>query len=84
LPDSGVTVAADNPDQEEHSSSELLWEQLLTVKEVSKMLRVSINTVRIWSDSGVLPCYRIGPRGDRRFLVKDVRRFLGLADKRHG
>ena len=45
---------------------------LLTVREVAAMLNIHINTVRRWSDLGVLKAYRIGPRGDRRFRREDV------------
>ena len=46
--------------------------RLLTTSEVAKLLYIHINTVRRWSDQGILKPYRIGPRGDRRFLRDDV------------
>jgi excisionase family DNA binding protein len=49
---------------------------LLTTSDVAKMLYLHINTVRRWSDQGILKPYRIGPRGDRRFLRQDVIHFL--------
>ncbi len=33
-------------------------------------------SVRRWADAGLLDCYRIGIRGDRRFLADDVEEFL--------
>ncbi len=45
---------------------------MLTVREVSQFLHVHSNTVRRWSDQGILKTYRIGPRGDRRFRAEDV------------
>ncbi len=45
---------------------------MLTVKEVSKMLHVHSNTLRRWSDQGIIKAYRIGPRGDRRFKINDI------------
>lgn len=51
-------------------------ERLLTVREASDMLSVHPNTVRIWSDEGLLPAYRIGPRRDRRFKLEDVQSLL--------
>lgn len=50
--------------------------RLLTVKEAATLLRVHVNTVRNWSDSGLLPAYRLGKRADRRFLRGDVQKLL--------
>ena len=50
--------------------------QLLTVSEVSAILRAHPNSVRKWADIGLLPAFRIGRRGDRRFRVEDVAEFL--------
>ena len=46
--------------------------QFLTTSEVAEMLHLHVNTVRRWSDSGLLKPCRIGPRGDRRFIEVDV------------
>ncbi len=51
-------------------------QRLLTLKEVSDMLRVHPNSIRRWSDAGLLPAVRIGERGDRRFRLQDVERFM--------
>ena len=51
-------------------------DKLLAGREVADLLRVHPNTVRIWADKGILPAYRLGPRGDRRFKRKDVLAFL--------
>ena len=45
---------------------------LLTTSEVAHLLYVHINTVRRWSNRGILKSCRIGPRGDRRFRREDV------------
>ena len=45
---------------------------MLTVREVSQLLHVHSNTLRRWTDQGILKSYRIGPRGDRRFRAEDV------------
>jgi len=50
--------------------------ELMTTSDVAKMLYLHINTVRRWSDQGILKPYRIGPRGDRRFLRQDVIHYL--------
>jgi excisionase family DNA binding protein len=52
---------------------------LLQVKEVAKLLGVHPNTVRSWTDCGVLRSYRIGPRRDRRVPLDAVR---GILDHR--
>ena len=38
------------------------------------------NTVRAWSDAGRLRYYRINPRGDRRYRLGDLQRFLAASD----
>ena len=49
---------------------------MLTVGEVSYMLHVHRNTLRRWSDRGLLRSYRLGSRGDRRYKYEDVSRLL--------
>ena len=50
--------------------------EMLTVGQVSKMLNVHTGTVRRWAQQGLLECYRIGPRRDRRFLRTEVEQLL--------
>lgn len=49
---------------------------MLTASEVAHLLNVHINTVRRWSNQGIIKAYRIGPRGDRRFHERDITGFL--------
>jgi len=49
---------------------------LLTVREVARLLHVHENTVRRWSNKGIMPSLRIGQRGDRRFREDDIARFV--------
>jgi len=49
-----------------------LTDNMLTVREVSQILHVHSNTLRRWSDLGLIKSYRIGPRGDRRFRQEDI------------
>jgi len=49
-----------------------LTNSMLTVREVSQILHVHSNTLRRWSDLGLIKAYRIGPRGDRRFRQEDI------------
>jgi excisionase family DNA binding protein len=51
---------------------------MLTTGEVARLLNVHINTVRRWSNQGVLRTYRIGARGDRRFRREDITSFLDI------
>ena len=54
---------------------------MLTTSEVARLLNVHINTVRRWSNQGVLRTYRIGARGDRRFHREDITNFLSQKSK---
>jgi excisionase family DNA binding protein len=54
---------------------------MLTTSEVARLLNVHINTVRRWSNQGVLKTYRIGSRGDRRFHREDIVEFLSQKSK---
>ena len=49
---------------------------MLTTSDVARLFNVHINTVRRWSNQGILKTYRIGSRGDRRFDQKDIEQFL--------
>ena len=54
---------------------------LLTTSDVARLLNVHINTVRRWSNQGILQTYRIGSRGDRRFHREDIINFLSQKSK---
>ena len=51
----------------------------LSVTKAARLLGVHPNTVRAWSDAGRLRYYRINPRGDRRYRLSDLQRFLTAA-----
>jgi len=51
---------------------------LLTIKEVASLLRVSPLTIKRWGKSGKLPAIRINSRGDRRYRKEVVLRLLGI------
>ncbi len=69
-------VTNDNYQQSEQQSSEQQPSELLTVGQAARSLGVHPNTVRKWSNQGLLQPYRVGPRGDRRFRRSDVERLL--------
>jgi len=53
-----------------------LTDNMMTVTEVSRILHIHPNTLRRWSDQGIIKSYCITPRGDRRFISRDIDRFL--------
>ncbi len=54
---------------------------LLTVREVSDLLRVSPLTIKRWGKRGKLPAIRINSRGDRRYKKEAVLWLLGMQGK---
>jgi excisionase family DNA binding protein len=54
---------------------------LLTVKEVAQVLRVSPLTIKRWGKRGKLPAIRINSRGDRRYKKEAVLWLLGITQK---
>lgn len=51
---------------------------LLTVREVAELLRVSPLTIKRWGKKGKLPPIRINSRGDRRYKKEAVQYLLGI------
>ena len=54
---------------------------LLTVREVSELLRVSPLTIKRWGKRGKLPAIRINSRGDRRYKKEAALWLLGMQSK---
>lgn len=54
---------------------------LLTVREVAELLRVSPLTIKRWGKRGKLPAIRINSRGDRRYRKESVLWVLGMSPK---
>ncbi|HEY3335592.1 MAG TPA: diguanylate cyclase [Candidatus Limnocylindrales bacterium] len=52
----------------------------LSVTKAAHVLGVHPNTVRAWSEAGRLRYYRINERGDRRYRLNDLQRFLAVAE----
>ena len=51
---------------------------LLTIREVADLLRVSPLTIKRWGKKGKLPAVRINSRGDRRYKKEVITRLLGV------
>ncbi len=51
----------------------------LSVTKAAHVLGVHPNTIRAWSEAGRLRYYRINDRGDRRYRLADLQRFLTAA-----
>ena len=49
---------------------------MFSVAEVASILNVHVNTVRKWSNEGLLKSCRIGSRGDRGFDPEDIKDFI--------
>jgi len=47
-----------------------------TARNVARLLSIHINTVRWWTNLGILRTYRDRPRGDRRYRQEDIASFL--------
>lgn len=55
---------------------------LLTVREVAEILRVSPLTIKRWGKRGKLPAIRINSRGDRRYRKEAILWLLGMQEKK--
>ncbi|MGZ8188197.1 MAG: MEDS domain-containing protein [Methylosarcina sp.] len=53
--------------------------KLLTINEASELLKVSKASLRRWTNSGRLRCYRVGERHERRFDLDDLTNLIGGA-----
>ncbi|HEX5429876.1 MAG TPA: MerR family DNA-binding transcriptional regulator [Patescibacteria group bacterium] len=50
--------------------------ELLTIKEVTHLLNVHPNTLRNWEKEGLIDAVRIGPRRDRRYDKRLIRKMM--------
>lgn len=51
-------------------------EELLTLTEAARILKVHPNTLRLWDKKGVLVAIRIGTKRVRRYKKTDLERFI--------
>lgn len=54
-------------------------QRFLTIGEAADFLHVSEISLRRWTNSGKLRCFRVGGRGERRFLIEDLLAFMPSA-----
>lgn len=45
---------------------------MLTPSDAARIMNVHINTLRRWTNNGILRSYRIDPRRDRRIRLEDI------------
>ena len=50
--------------------------ELLTIRQVAKILNVHSETLRRWDKSNKLRAIRVGQRGDRRFRKSDILKII--------
>ena len=55
---------------------------MLKPGDVAHLLGIHVNTVRRWSQKGILSAYHISARGDRRFRREDIDNFLEHANRK--
>jgi len=51
-------------------------QRFLTITEAAEFLQVSETSLRRWTNSGKLRCFRVGGRSERRFLQEDLLAFM--------
>ncbi|MCA9371695.1 helix-turn-helix domain-containing protein [Candidatus Woesebacteria bacterium] len=56
-------------------------EELLTLTEAAKVLKVHPNTLRLWDKKGILKAVRIGVKRVRRYKKEDIERFINSKNK---
>lgn len=59
-------------------------ERLLNIKEAAEILNVAEMTVRRWTNAGLLRCYRVGGKRERRFRIEDMQEYLEKGSVRTG
>jgi len=60
-------------------------EELLTLEQVAKILKVEPQTLRRWDRQGVLKAVRVGTRrgvGDRRYRKQDIETYISRHNKK--
>ena len=50
--------------------------KLLGIRQVAEMLGVNPETLRRWDKEGKLPAIKVSKRGDRRYKLEDIQKFI--------
>jgi len=56
-------------------------EELLTLREAARILKVHPNTLRLWDKKGILVAVRIGEKRARRYKKGDIEKFINRKSK---
>jgi len=56
-------------------------EELLTLNEAAKILKVHANTLRLWDKKKMLVAVRIGEKRVRRYRKTDIEKFINNKSK---
>ena len=56
-------------------------DSLMDIHDAARFLGVSVVSVRRYTNSGALPCLRVGGRRERRFQRRDLENFAGVSDE---
>jgi len=51
-------------------------DETLTASQAARLLNVHVNTLRRWTNNGILKSHRVGRRHDRRLTQRDIEYFL--------
>jgi len=57
---------------------------MLTVKEAAALIGVHGNTLRRWTDAGLIRSYRLGPGQHRRYRPEDVANLIASGMQEQG
>jgi transcriptional repressor of dcmA and dcmR len=57
-------------------------DNLLTIKQAAAFLNVSEMSLRRWTNTGKLKCYRVGGKNERRFTRQDLENVLRTSEER--
>lgn len=60
-------------------------DELLTIEQAAKILKVNAQTLRRWDRQGILKAVRVGTRrgvGDRRYRKQDIEAYISRQHKK--